>query len=1217
MTVGGNFVITGSTVYSSNYLTLSANSASPLISYLNVYRPAESANASIRWNEPNRYWDILDVNPGGSYSKILTANLISNSISSTNTATIPSSAIANTLNNSISSVNSALTSNVNILNSGIAAAYSRANTSANSFNGTSGVVTPTSGSVTLTSTNGITISGSGNTFTFNTPQDLRTTASPTFTNLAYTGTLTGGTGIVNIGSNQIYKDAAGNVGIGKVPSVLLDINGFVNAGNMQTGNGISTDPAFIELGGLRSGAGISYIDFHALAGTDNQTRVARNSGANGTFDLLNTGTGGIFLTQVGAGPIVFSVSNTEKARFDSSGNFGIGTTTPSTTLSVASVGGSQKRALFISSGNGTGSAGGVYITSATTSGGNGAVYEAIGQRSDSNGSAQFSGTTALGRLRTDASISTSGITLGRMTFGGNPTGTALSNILYSAQIAGVSDTAWSSSTAMGTALAFYTGATGIDINSVLGDAGTEAMRISSAGNLGIGNTAPGTKLDVTGVTRSTTFSVGASGGTAAFGAGTISSDANWGMYFRANTGAASAEFVFVNGAGTERMRISSTDGMMTINTTASPLLGISNVAGLSTITSRNNNANGIPGIGLTNGLAWTTAKNTGQIRFDGLTTGSTYTEYASIYSISDTNTATGAPTVLAFNTSNGSASATERMRIDSSGNVGIGTTAPTAKLHATSTSSTKYGLISQTPVVGLTAGNTVNMAYFVNSRDSLNDGIRIVNYRISTGSGVGNWETESYSIERSVDSTGNGAHVKLGPNTLSLGTAAVDRMFIDSSGNVGIGTTSPAYQLNVQSLATAATKNRDIVLRTGDQTNYYRLSMVYNTTTASGAFPAQSGGLYWEQGGGYGTSGGLVISTNNTNAGPLIFGTADTERMRIDSSGNVGIGTSTPSTKLHVVGNITQAAVPLTSWNAPISVYQNNVASFWNNGPSTVIGHNVVYGTSYATTRIGAGYAATIGFNMSGAGSMDFNVAGTDVAGSTPSFTNAMRISASGGVSIGNTTDPGATNLSVTGTITASSFSGNSTSATNLASGSAGTIPYQSASGTTAMLAAGTSGNVLISGGAAAPSWSATTGTGSVVKANSPALTGNPTAPTPTTGDNDTSIATTAFVNAQINSTGLGGSSQTWTNVTGSRASATTYTNSTGKPIYVSIIIQSAGSGSYSGGLTVNGSLVDYQVQYTANPGYHTSLKAIVPPAGTYSLTNLSVATISNWWELR
>lgn len=37
-----------------------------------------------------------------------------------------------------------------------------------------------------------------------------------FTSLAYTTTLTGGTGIVNLGSNQFYKDAAGNIGIGAV-----------------------------------------------------------------------------------------------------------------------------------------------------------------------------------------------------------------------------------------------------------------------------------------------------------------------------------------------------------------------------------------------------------------------------------------------------------------------------------------------------------------------------------------------------------------------------------------------------------------------------------------------------------------------------------------------------------------------------------------------------------------------------------------------------------------------------------------------------------------------------------------------------------------------------------------------------------------------------------------------------------------------------------------
>lgn len=65
------------------------------------------------------------------------------------------------------------------------------------------------------------------------------------------------------------------------------------------------------------------------------------------------------------------------------------------------------------------------------------------------------------------------------------------------------------------------------------------------------------------------------------------------------------------------------------------------------------------------------------------------------------------------------------------------------------------------------------------------------------------------------------------------------------------------------------------------------------------------------------------------------------------------------------------------------------------------------------------------------------------------------------------------TDLSATfaGAVTASSFSGTTTTATNLAGGSNGTIPYQSASGTTQMLAVGTSGQVLTSNGAAAPTW--------------------------------------------------------------------------------------------------------------------------------------------------
>ena len=45
-------------------------------------------------------------------------------------------------------------------------------------------------------------------------------------NPSYTGTLTGGTGVVNLGSGQVYKDASGNVGIGtSSPSNILDVKG--------------------------------------------------------------------------------------------------------------------------------------------------------------------------------------------------------------------------------------------------------------------------------------------------------------------------------------------------------------------------------------------------------------------------------------------------------------------------------------------------------------------------------------------------------------------------------------------------------------------------------------------------------------------------------------------------------------------------------------------------------------------------------------------------------------------------------------------------------------------------------------------------------------------------------------------------------------------------------------------------------------------------------
>jgi hypothetical protein len=68
------------------------------------------------------------------------------------------------------------------------------------------------------------------------------------------------------------------------------------------------------------------------------------------------------------------------------------------------------------------------------------------------------------------------------------------------------------------------------------------------------------------------------------------------------------------------------------------------------------------------------------------------------------------------------------------------------------------------------------------------------------------------------------------------------------------------------------------------------------------------------------------------------------------------------------------------------------------------------------------------------------------------------------------------TNFGSTWPIAITGNSATATTATNLAGGSAGTVPYQSAAGTTVQLAAGTAGRMLMSNGAAAPSWATVNG---------------------------------------------------------------------------------------------------------------------------------------------
>ena len=107
-------------------------------------------------------------------------------------------------------------------------------------------------------------------------------------------------------------------------------------------------------------------------------------------------------------------------------------------------------------------------------------------------------------------------------------------------------------------------------------------------------------------------------------------------------------------------------------------------------------------------------------------------------------------------------------------------------------------------------------------------------------------------------------------------TGNSERMRIDSSGKVGIGTTAPVQVLDVH--------NGNIAVTSAD--TYQTAVNIDNTDT---------GGAHW----------GLHSTGSNNTAGEFRIYDYDNnvERMRIDSSGNVGIGTNSPSALLEVDGN--------------------------------------------------------------------------------------------------------------------------------------------------------------------------------------------------------------------------------------------------------------------------------------------------------------------------
>ena len=262
--------------------------------------------------------------------------------------------------------------------------------------------------------------------------------------------------------------------------------------------------------------------------------------------------------------------------------------------------------------------------------------------------------------------------------------------------------------------------------------------------------------------------------------------------------------------------------------------------------------------------------NNAFVRFQMNDAAGNKTNYAQVKAGIDVNTDGSEGGNLQFHTSQ-AGSFTEQMRIDDAGNVGIGTTSPGGKLEIATSDVSRALLIT----------NAKHGVY-------------------STSTTAGYWGGVFFN-------SNGGTEVDIAGSTYAG---------IFTGGNVGIGATAPEGVLH-----TAHNSGVNIFQRSNDSASYgTNLYVRKSRGTVGSESNTQSGDLigqmafspYYGDYDNYAASISSAIEgtvTTDTTPGRLMFSTAAagantvTERMRIDSAGNVGIGTTAPSNPLHIAGH--------------------------------------------------------------------------------------------------------------------------------------------------------------------------------------------------------------------------------------------------------------------------------------------------------------------------
>ena len=253
----------------------------------------------------------------------------------------------------------------------------------------------------------------------------------------------------------------------------------------------------------------------------------------------------------------------------------------------------------------------------------------------------------------------------------------------------------------------------------------------------------------------------------------------------------------------------------------------------------------------------------------------------------------------------------ERMRINSSGNVGIGETAPLGKLHI------------KTGDSGSSAAHTIADELVIESSGS--GGLNIL-----TGSG-GN---AHLSFGDSADNNIGIIQYNHSDNSLRTTVNAAERMRIANNGYIGIGTPTTTYALNISN------SNGEMRIKTTDGQNVANAStslLEYHGTNNRAGYVGFVGG-------------DMVIHTDTYSAGDIKLQTNGSERMRIASDGHVLFNcTSLPSASVFGAGFEKNGTASVLFLSSNTTSTSNVVELFNPNGNVGTIrtsGSSTIYNTS-------------------------------------------------------------------------------------------------------------------------------------------------------------------------------------------------------------------------------------------------------------------------------